>query len=329
MLKHIAVLAIASLIPVSGIVDREKAVSLITPLINAVRTPSGGDRIEAAGFSLDGKEYIVAIDPAEESSGVDSITLYFSCKKNNIWQVPEIHRIHKYHKPGTTVNTHYYDGPATVVIAGRPYVNFSYNNVDIAGNYCEHIEVMIELPERKATLAAFGGKLYNGRKLEGKQLYVNVEEEDENAMEYMTDKMEKLSYLVRINESDALSDRVMEEWIAGNADASGNAGSVNFIPIPENCSIAEAFDQRKLGKETSGRFSALLMNFRGNTIICSADSDGSKKLVWCEPQCTDRTSGKYLHTIFFEQKSTIALFYYHGRKSFKYRINLDTGRITR
>lgn len=329
-MKHITALAFTILFPIIGLAgNRENAKAIIAPLINAVRSSVNGERIEATEFSFNGRDYIVAFDSSEESTRLDSITIYSTFKKNNIWQVPAQHKILKYHKEGEAVTTRYCDGPETVMIGNSLYINLSYNNAAVSGDFYEHVEVMVEQSGGKVTFAVFAGKRLNGRKLEGKHVYVNTEEEDENAMNYMTSKIEGLDYLVSINESDAMSDRLMEEWNSTNPNASDKAKSITFIPVPDESSISDEYGSRKFGKESGEGYSAVLMNFRGNTIICCADRNGSKKLVWCEPQCTDRTSGKYLHTIFFEQKSTIALFYYHGRKSFKYRINLDTGRITR
>lgn len=310
-------------------IDDDKSKSLIIPLINEVSPSTQFDKIEATNFTLNEKELICGIDTSDESMSNDSLVLWLSVKNKNIWQVPKTIKLEKYNNRAIPVYSHFCGGPETVRIDDSLYLHLSYENFALEENSVDHIEVIVDLSDNTATYGIFSGKRLNGRKLEGRLISSPKTGASEPVTKYITRIIDENDKLMTIAAADALSDELMEKWKSMNERASEDAAQVIFIPIPEESSISEAYDNRKFGKETGEVHSAVLMNFRDNTIICSCDKIGRKTLVWCEQQCTDKTSEKYLHTIFFEQKSTITLFYYHGRKSYKYRINLENGRITR
>jgi hypothetical protein len=52
-------------------------------------------------------------------------------------------------------------------------------------------------------------------------------------------------------------------------------------------------------------------------------------LVWCEPVCKNRNRDQLLNTIYFENDNTLDLFYYKGRTTFKFRVNLATKNLRR
>ena len=134
--------------------------------------------------------------------------------------------------------------------------------------------------------------------------------------------------LVQITRADALTDEAIAWWLENNPKAATSAKKLLFGQLPEECSIVEAFAKNR-NKEKSGSYTAALFDIRGYTVVCERNGAGEYALVWCEPKCKDRSRDKYLNTIYFEKGATLCLYYYKGRTTFKYRINLSSKSITR
>lgn len=135
--------------------------------------------------------------------------------------------------------------------------------------------------------------------------------------------------LQQISEADALSDDAVVWWLEKNPEARTSASSLNFGSIPDESSLVSEF--KRVRKESSKTYSAAVMDFRGHTVIVSYNKSTKKySLVWVEPICRNRKTDRFLADIYFESNgTTLDLFYYKGKTTFKYHINLASKTIRR
>ena len=134
--------------------------------------------------------------------------------------------------------------------------------------------------------------------------------------------------LVELSEADLMTDQAIEWWLDKNPTALTRATRISFGQIPAESSLVAAY--KKASKESTAPYSAALFNIRGYTVIVSYNrSSASYSLIWAEPQCRNKNTDRLLNNIYFESGSTLALFYYKGRTTFKYRLTLANGSLKR
>ena len=134
--------------------------------------------------------------------------------------------------------------------------------------------------------------------------------------------------LVELSEADLMTDQAIEWWLDKNPKALSSATRISFGQIPAESSLVAAY--KKASKENASPYSAALFDIRGYTVIVSYNrSSASYSLAWAEPQCKNKNTDRLLNNIYFESGSTLALFYYKGRTTFKYRLTLANGSLRR
>ena len=57
--------------------------------------------------------------------------------------------------------------------------------------------------------------------------------------------------------------------------------------------------------------------------------DKNYVLAWAEPECKDHYRDRLLNSIAFDDANTLAMSYYHGNRTFKYRLNLTSKNLRR
>ena len=135
--------------------------------------------------------------------------------------------------------------------------------------------------------------------------------------------------LEKISDADWLTDEVIGLWLENNPRALDDAKRVVASVIPEGCSLIERFNQAK-GKQNSSKYRAAMFDFRGYTmVVVQRKSSGDYILAWAEPECRDHNRDRLLNSIEFEDADTIEMFFYQGRKYFKYHYNITSKTIRR
>lgn len=135
--------------------------------------------------------------------------------------------------------------------------------------------------------------------------------------------------LEQVPDAEYFSDVAIEWWTEHNPEALTTAGRLSFNIIQEGSSLIEDFAAAK-GKQNSARYRAALIDTRGYTVIVVYQKeDGNYVLAWAEPECKDHNRDRLLNSISFEGANTLVLSYYHGSRTFKYRINLASKTIRR
>lgn len=219
----------------------------------------------------------------------------------------------------------------SIASASSRYFRFAYVNRGTDGKKVEYVLNLVDLENDNVFSALFyGNNLLKagecGYRIEGQttadisggmvlpeQLYLNA-------------ALKENGRLIRISDEDAWTDEAIEWWLDKNPKAMSSAASLSFGVLKEECGIVRKFLKEK--KESSAGYSAALFDIRGYTVVC-AKSGGQYILVWCEKAPQNRKKDRMLNTIYFEKGSTLCLFYYQGRTTFKYRINLSNKSIQR
>lgn len=173
-----------------------------------------------------------------------------------------------------------------------------------------------------------GGFSPSDFRLEGQSRSEAVGDGQNARIDFLRELMSADGRLVVLSRSDYLSDKYIAWWLESNPRALNGAGTIEFGTISEDCSIYKAFNKAKKDKE--GRLEAAVCDVRGySVVVVKNDKTSSYLLVWAEPACQNRKTDRFLSRVYFQDQNTLALFFYKGKSTFKYRINLHTRTLRR
>lgn len=142
-------------------------------------------------------------------------------------------------------------------------------------------------------------------------------------------ELEDNPLLEEIPEGDYLTDACIEWWLEHNPEALSTAKSLQFNVIPAEASLIEQYTKAK-GKQNAANYRAAMFDYRGYTVIVAYQkAHDNYVLAWAEPECKDHARGRLLNNIFFENATTLTLFYYQGSRTFKYHLNLASKALKR
>ena len=135
--------------------------------------------------------------------------------------------------------------------------------------------------------------------------------------------------LEEIPENFYLTDAAIQWWLDVNPDALTTARQLKFNILPENCSLVEEYTKAK-GKKNSSKYTAAMFDHRGYTVIVVYQKDDKNYvLAWAEVECADHYRDRLLNSISFDDANTLSMDYYHGNRTFKYRLNLTSKTLRR
>ena len=136
-------------------------------------------------------------------------------------------------------------------------------------------------------------------------------------------------WLEYVPENFWLTDAAIQWWTEQNPDALTSATHLKFNILQQESSLVEEFQAAK-GKKSSSKYTAALIDHRGWTVIVVYQKASSDYvLAWAEPECKDHYRDRLLNSIAFDDANTLALSYYHGNRTFKYRLNLTSKNLRR
>ena len=135
--------------------------------------------------------------------------------------------------------------------------------------------------------------------------------------------------LEAIPENIWLTDAAIEWWLGQNPGALTDATHLKFNIIQKESSLVEEFTRAR-GKKNSGKYTAAMFDHHGYTVIVAYQkADDNYVLAWVEPECKDHYRDRLLNSIDFDDANTLAMSYYHGNRTFKYRLNLASKSLRR
>ena len=114
-----------------------------------------------------------------------------------------------------------------------------------------------------------------------------------------------------------------------NPDALTSATHIQCNILQPECSLVQEFAAAK-GKKNSAKYTAALFDHRGWTVIVVYQKASDDYiLAWAEPEAKDHYRDRLLNSIAFDDANTLAMSYYHGNRTFKYRFNLTSKNLRR
>ena len=136
-------------------------------------------------------------------------------------------------------------------------------------------------------------------------------------------------WLEQIPDNYYLTDAAIAWWLEQNPGALTNATHLKFNILQPETSLVEEFAKSK-GRKSSSKYTAAMFDHRGYTVIVVYQkADDNYVLAWAEPECKDHYRDRLLNSIAFDDANTLALSYYHGNRTFKYRLNLASKNLRR
>ena len=136
-------------------------------------------------------------------------------------------------------------------------------------------------------------------------------------------------WLEYVPENFWLTDAAIAWWLEQNPDALTSATHLKFNILQPESSLVEEFTAAK-GKKNSSKYTAAMFDHRGYTVIVvQQKDDGKYVLAWAEPEAKDHYRDRLLNSIAFDDANTLAMSYYHGNRTFKYRLNLTSKNLRR
>lgn len=178
----------------------------------------------------------------------------------------------------------------------------------------------------------FSGKNILGKDESGYRILGRMEQADavsapeKNLLRKMISDNTRLE---KVSDADYYTDQAIEFWLNNNPEALTTAKSIKASAIPEGSSLIDSYKAAK-GKQSSSKYTAAMFDLRGYTIIVVyAKSSGEYILAWVEPECKDHNRDRLLNSIEFEDANSLEMFYYQGRRYFKYHYNLTSKTLRR
>ena len=134
--------------------------------------------------------------------------------------------------------------------------------------------------------------------------------------------------LVVIPEDKYLTLAAIQWWNEHNPDALTSATKLDFNIIQKESSLVSQYAKEK--KKSSAKFGAALFDTDGYTVIVVyRKASDDYVLAWVEPECKNSMKDRLLNSISFDDANTISMSYYHGNRTFKYRLNLASHNLRR
>lgn len=225
-------------------------------------------------------------------------------------------------------------GFGIVKIGSERFFKFDKLNFHNSDKKVEYIVSIVNIETDASFSASFYGNNLNYPKSGTDYL---IEGQDPSALStglvlaeevFLKNEIASNEKLIPISEENLKVDNAIEWWYSKNPKAETTAKSLSFGLLDADNGIVKQY--AAADKESSGNYRAALFDYRGQTIICAYNTKSKEySLVWCEPQALNKNRDKLLNTIYFEKDSTLILFYYQGKTTFKIRVNLANKSVRR
>ena len=301
--------------------SKEEAMAAVRAL-----APSATD---AVGYRRANRDYALGL-----SAEGGALTLYrCALGADGAWALADTRSLERYNLDGKLADCKL-DGPVELVeIDGKKFLSFNYINSSDNSKGIEYVVSLFNPADDSVTHSMFYGRdmsAKDGLKIEGQcPEALSSLVLPENA--WLLNRINSDPRFEQISKANALTDDSIAWWLEKNPEAETRASRLNFGALDEESSLVAGFKAaRSRDKDSSRSFTAALFDIRDYTVIVAYSKTYKNYiLVWCEPVCKNKNRDKLLNTIYFEDDTSLALFYYKGKTTFKNRINLANRNIRR
>ena len=308
---HVAETAPASL-PLPGM---EEAVELVTSLANS---PANGLTIPLETSS---GPKVFHFYPDESSNNMNVVTL---APSEGQWALANKVGFPCFEADGTSFKE-FKDGIKVERIGEKDIIVFGALREDGEGK-AQRTVVTFDPEGENLQAVSFCGKYIADGRIEGSSYIDAVASALNPELDYARSLLITDASLVELSKADEMTDQAIQWWLKNNPRAQSNAGSISFGSVNAESSLVEAYKKAK--KETSANYNVAFFDIRGYTVVMvQRKSNGSYVLAWAEPVCANKSTDQLLNNVYFRDGSNLILFYYKGRRTFNYQLNLATGRL--
>lgn len=303
----------------------------------SIRTMDAGSA-EALPFRYRNREYIAVFQTLSPDLAFGSVRISILVKTEEGWTVDSEMEFDKYVSSESMNRSVPVEKAQALRVHGKKMLLFSYLNYT-AGDprNLEYVTNVVGMEGKEICSAMFYGvnlskdipQKHGEFTIEGRSPETMAQGGLSREQAFLMEKISDNKDLKKISEADALTDDAIAWWLAKNPKAMTSAQSLAFGNLPDECSLVAAF--KKARKENSKSFQAAVIDLRGYTVVVSlSKTTGKYSLVWAETECKNKKKDRYLADIYFESNgSTLDLFYYKGKTTFKYHISLLAKTIRR
>lgn len=183
-----------------------------------------------------------------------------------------------------------------------------------------------------ATLAintvTFNGRAVKDGKFKGTSNKNVLTGTDRPEMAWIIQRLESYPDLMFQSEGEIMSEQAIEWWLSKNPKALTSSTKITFGQLPAESSLAALYEKAK--KEKGDKFYAAQVDTDEYAMVIAKNrSTGQYVLAWVEPQCRNKKTDRLLNSIYFSTGSYLTMFYYKGKTTFTYRLNLANGTLQR
>ena len=237
--------------------------------------------------------------------------------------------------PGETDCRYFMDSTSVLTIRDTRYLRFNYMLASLDGSTQTYVAAAYAPQTDDFGCVAFEGnsELKDGDsapyRLSGRVNEMALSGMERPFMRLMLQDVRNNPLLEEIPENFWLTDAAINWWLTQNPDALTTATHLKFNILQEESSLVEEYKNAK-GKKNSSKYTAAMFDHRGYTVIVVYQKDDKNYvLAWAETECADHYRDRLLNSIAFDAANTLARSYYHGNRTFKYRLNLTSKNLRR
>lgn len=303
--------------------DEAQAAAIVGTLL------PGGAQFRAIADRREAVDRIYAICLDGEGLALDQVRIVTFVDGRNGWEQEGVYDAPATDAEGMTARA-FVDGTSVVSIRGTRYLFFHYL---MEGAQPAYVAAAYAPQTDEFGCVSFRGKdIRSGDepyRLSGRSDEALLSGMDRPWMRLLLKDIQDNPALEQIPENFYLTDAAIDWWLTQNPDALTTATHMKFNILQPESSLVEEFSNVK-GKKNSSKYSAAMFDHRGYTVIVIYQkADENYVLAWAEPECQDHYRDRLLNSIAFDDANTLAMSYYHGNRTFKYRLNLTSKNLRR
>jgi hypothetical protein len=303
--------------------DEAQAAAIVGTLL------PGGAQFRAIADRREAVDRIYAICLDGEGLALDQVRIVTFVDGRNGWEQEGVYDAPATDAEGMTARA-FVDGTSVVTIRGTRYLFFHYL---MEGAQPAYVAAAYAPQTDEFGCVSFRGKdIRSGNesyRLSGRSDEALLSGMDRPWMRLLLKDIQDNPALEQIPENFYLTDAAIDWWLTQNPDALTSATHMKFNILQPESSLVEEFANVK-GKKNSAKYSAAMFDHRGYTVIVVYQkADENYVLAWAEPECQDHYRDRLLNSIAFDDANTLAMSYYHGNRTFKYRLNLTSKNLRR
>ena len=294
----------------------------------------GGAQIRAIADRREAVDRIYALCLDGEGLGLDQVRIISFLDGPDGWTQESVYDAPASDAEGMA-RREFVDETSVAAIRGVRFLFFNYLMSSEDGQQQSYVAAAYAPQTDEFGCVSFRGKHVSGTghvppyHIAGRSDEALLSGMDRPWMRLLLQRIQDNPWLEAVPENFYLTDAAIEWWLEQNPGALTNATHLKFNILQQESSLVEEFAQAK-GKKSSSKYTAALIDHRGYTVIVVYQkADDNYVLAWAEPECRDHYRDRLLNSIAFDDANTLAMSYYHGNRTFKYRLNLTSKNLRR